>query len=107
MPNGCQPQIFHRVARCGNPVRQFAIPPFCNILNRASSRKRSPRAADHAGSRRSRALLREATREHEVRMAVHEAMSRNWRLFILGGGSNLVISDSGWPGLVVKIATRG
>jgi len=49
----------------------------------------------------------EATREHEIRMAVHEAMSRNWRLFILGGGSNLVISDSGWPGLVVKIAIRG
>jgi UDP-N-acetylmuramate dehydrogenase len=25
----------------------------------------------------------------------------------LGGGSNLVVSDSGWPGLVLKIAIRG
>ncbi len=28
-------------------------------------------------------------------------------LFVLGGGSNLVISDSGWPGLVLKIAISG
>ena len=26
---------------------------------------------------------------------------------MLGGGSNLVISDNGWPGLVLKIAIRG
>ena len=28
-------------------------------------------------------------------------------LFVLGGGSNLVVSDNGWPGLVLKIAIRG
>src|SRR5208337_2205646 len=28
-------------------------------------------------------------------------------LFVLGGGSNLVVADSGWPGLVLKIATGG
>src|SRR5207249_4237765 len=27
--------------------------------------------------------------------------------FILGGGSNLVISDSGWPGLVLKVGITG
>jgi UDP-N-acetylmuramate dehydrogenase len=28
-------------------------------------------------------------------------------LFILGGGSNLVISDAGWPGLVLKVGITG
>jgi len=28
-------------------------------------------------------------------------------LFILGGGSNLVVSDEGWPGLVARIAIAG
>jgi len=40
----------------------------------------------------------------EVRAAVDEARARQLPLFVLGGGSNLVIADSGWPGLVVKIS---
>ena len=36
----------------------------------------------------------------EVAEAVQFARSRNLPLFVLGGGSNLVISDAGWPGLV-------
>jgi UDP-N-acetylmuramate dehydrogenase len=28
-------------------------------------------------------------------------------LFVLGGGSNVVVSDSGWPGLVLKISLAG
>jgi UDP-N-acetylmuramate dehydrogenase len=43
----------------------------------------------------------------DVRAAVHESFVLNLRLFVLGGGSNLVISDQGWPGLVLKVATRG
>ena len=39
--------------------------------------------------------------------AVQAASSRNLPLFVLGGGSNLVISDSGWPGLVLRIAIPG
>jgi UDP-N-acetylmuramate dehydrogenase len=35
------------------------------------------------------------------------ARARNLPLFVLGGGSNLVISDAGWPGLVLKIAIPG
>ena len=34
-------------------------------------------------------------------------MARNLPLFVVGGGSNLVIADSGWPGLVLKIAIGG
>jgi UDP-N-acetylmuramate dehydrogenase len=43
----------------------------------------------------------------DVQEAVTFAQSRNLSLFILGGGSNLVVSDTGWPGLVLKIAIDG
>jgi UDP-N-acetylmuramate dehydrogenase len=49
----------------------------------------------------------EARTVAEVRAAVDQARSHQWPLFVLGGGSNLVISDSGWPGLVLKIAVGG
>jgi UDP-N-acetylmuramate dehydrogenase len=39
----------------------------------------------------------------DVQDAVAFARSRDLPLFVLGGGSNLLISDSGWPGLVLKI----
>ncbi len=39
--------------------------------------------------------------------AVSFARSRALPLFILGGGSNLLVADSGWPGLVLKIALEG
>lgn len=34
-------------------------------------------------------------------------MARKLPLFVLGGGSNLVISDNGWPGLVLKVSLAG
>jgi UDP-N-acetylmuramate dehydrogenase len=46
-------------------------------------------------------------RDDEVREAVQFAKARELPLFVLGGGSNLVISDSGFPGLVLKIAIGG
>lgn len=49
----------------------------------------------------------EATSEAEVEEAVDLARERNLRLFVLGGGSNLVVADSGWPGLVLKVGLRG
>jgi UDP-N-acetylmuramate dehydrogenase len=49
----------------------------------------------------------EAFNAGDVREAVAYAKSRNAPLFILGGGSNLVISDAGWPGLVLKVAILG
>ena len=39
--------------------------------------------------------------------AVNFARSRDLPLFVLGGGSNLVISDAGWPGLVLKTGHSG
>ncbi len=44
----------------------------------------------------------ELKREDEVREAVQFAKTRGLPLFVLGGGSNLVVADSGWPGLVLK-----
>lgn len=49
----------------------------------------------------------DAQTESEVNDAVVFAAERRLPLFVLGGGSNLVIADSGWPGLVVKISLRG
>jgi len=49
----------------------------------------------------------EATNETEVREAVDWALLREYPMFILGGGSNLVVSDAGWPGLILKIAILG
>src|SRR6266404_6477924 len=49
----------------------------------------------------------ELRREDEVREAVQFAKSHGLPLFVLGGGSNLVVADSGWPGLVLRIAIGG
>lgn len=49
----------------------------------------------------------EAKSSSEVEDAIALARSRDLPLFVLGGGSNLVVADSGWPGLVLKIAIPG
>lgn len=49
----------------------------------------------------------EASSEDDVQAAVKQARERGWPLFVLGGGSNLVVADAGWPGLVLRIALRG
>jgi UDP-N-acetylmuramate dehydrogenase len=42
-----------------------------------------------------------------VQEAIAFARSRQLELFVLGGGSNLLVADAGWPGLVLKIAIPG
>jgi UDP-N-acetylmuramate dehydrogenase len=49
----------------------------------------------------------EARSESEVRQALEFASEKHLPLFVLGGGSNLLVSDEGWPGLVLKIALTG
>ncbi len=49
----------------------------------------------------------EARSESDVREAVEFAQSRDLPLFVLGGGSNLLVADTGFDGLVLKIALRG
>jgi len=49
----------------------------------------------------------EARSEAEVIEAVEFARSRRLPLFVLGGGSNLVVADAGFSGLVLKIGING
>jgi UDP-N-acetylmuramate dehydrogenase len=49
----------------------------------------------------------EACTEDDVCRAVAYARERELPLFVLGAGSNLLVADSGWPGLVLKIAISG
>ncbi|MEA2543669.1 MAG: UDP-N-acetylmuramate dehydrogenase [Acidobacteriaceae bacterium] len=49
----------------------------------------------------------QAATEADVEAGIHFARERQLPLFILGGGSNLLVSDSGFPGLVLRIAILG
>lgn len=49
----------------------------------------------------------EASTESEIVEAVEFARDHQLPLFVLGGGSNLLISDAGFPGVVLHIALRG
>ena len=49
----------------------------------------------------------ECTTEAELREALTWARERRLRVQIIGGGSNLVVADAGFPGLVLKLAIGG
>jgi len=49
----------------------------------------------------------EATTVAEVREGLEFAKDRNLPEFVLGGGSNVVVADEGFAGLVLKISLRG
>ncbi len=49
----------------------------------------------------------EAASEDDVAEAAAWARQRGAGLFVLGGGSNLLVSDAGFDGLVLRIALRG
>lgn len=53
-----------------------------------------------------RFLIKAATDEH-VLEGMHFARARGFPVFVLGGGSNLVVSDSGFSGLVIKVDLAG
>lgn len=48
-----------------------------------------------------------AKSEQDVKEAVEFARTKKMPLFVLGGGSNLVIADRGFSGLVVKMEMKG
>ena len=52
-------------------------------------------------------FLIKARTEEQIQDAIEFARARSCPVFILGGGSNLVISDSGYSGLVLKIELAG
>jgi UDP-N-acetylmuramate dehydrogenase len=49
----------------------------------------------------------EAVSEADIAAGIAFAGQRQLPLFVLGGGSNLLVSDAGFPGLVLRIALRG
>ena len=49
----------------------------------------------------------EAPDDAELIAQVRAADERGEPLLVLGGGSNLVVADEGFPGTVVRVATRG
>jgi UDP-N-acetylmuramate dehydrogenase len=49
----------------------------------------------------------EAKSQRDVQDAVGYASAAQLPLFVLSGGSNVLVSDAGWPGLVLKIAIPG
>lgn len=49
----------------------------------------------------------EAHTENDVREAVDFARRRETALFVMGGGSNLVVADNGFDGLVLHVAIKG
>ncbi len=49
----------------------------------------------------------EAVSEQELLAALRFARERRIPVFVLGGGSNLLVSDAGFNGLVVRIALKG
>jgi UDP-N-acetylmuramate dehydrogenase len=49
----------------------------------------------------------EAGTDQQVIDAVRDADQRGEPVLVLGGGSNLVVADAGFPGTVVRVATRG
>jgi len=49
----------------------------------------------------------EAHNENELRSALAFAEQQQIPVFILGGGSNVLISDNGFPGLALRVALQG
>src|ERR1700685_2094125 len=49
----------------------------------------------------------EALSADDIAAGIAFARERKVPLFILGGGSNLLVSDAGFSGLVLRIALRG
>lgn len=49
----------------------------------------------------------EAASESELIAAIEFAERRDLPVFILGGGSNVLVSDEGFPGLVIRVAIKG
>ena len=69
----------------------------------------SERLADHTTLRLggpARSWVR-ATTEQELTEAVTAADAGEGPVLVLGGGSNVVVADSGFPGTVVEVATAG
>ena len=53
------------------------------------------------------ARIESVTSSQELVAAVRAADDAGEPMLLVGGGSNLVVGDDGWPGVVVRVASRG
>src|SRR6185436_499811 len=49
----------------------------------------------------------DALTEEALLEAIHFAKDHHLPIFVLGGGSNLLVADNGFPGLVIKVGISG
>jgi UDP-N-acetylmuramate dehydrogenase len=49
----------------------------------------------------------DVTMPEQLQAGIEWSRSRSLPLFVLGGGSNIVVADSGFPGLVLRMSIRG
>jgi UDP-N-acetylmuramate dehydrogenase len=85
---------------CGNPMNESG-----SALAIHTNVSLSPYTTLGVGGP-ARFFVRAETEDH-VRDAMDFALSEKCPVFILGGGSNIVVSDSGFRGLVIKIEIPG
>ncbi len=52
-------------------------------------------------------LFAEVRDENDLQAAVRRAGEEGLPIFVLGGGSNLLVSDAGFPGMVIHMVRRG
>jgi UDP-N-acetylmuramate dehydrogenase len=52
-------------------------------------------------------FLAEPHTEEDLLAILDFAARKEYKIFVLGGGSNVVVSDAGFPGLVLRVALRG
>lgn len=50
--------------------------------------------------------LAEPRNPEELTAARREAAENGWPVFLLGGGSNILVADEGYPGMVIRYAAR-
>lgn len=50
--------------------------------------------------------LAEPRNPEELTAARREAAANGWPVFLLGGGSNILVADEGYPGMVIRYAAR-
>jgi UDP-N-acetylmuramate dehydrogenase len=92
----------HKLSRCAR------VPSLCKIESPVELHENVPLAPQTTFNIGGPARFFVEAREiGEVQQALTFAKARNLALFVLGGGSNLLIADSGWPGVVLKIAIPG
>jgi len=85
------------------------MPPFCCTLNTTLNIQQNialaPLTTFQVGG--PARYFVDARTESDVKEAVIYAHEQRLPLFVLGGVSNLVVADTGWPGLVLKISLPG